>query len=50
MNIDEQIKKLASHLRELANRLQEQGTDWTTWVIGNLEGTADILELEIKKD
>lgn len=47
---DEQIIKLAKHLRNLASRLAEKDTDWTEWVEGNLLGTAEILESQVKEE
>ena len=49
---DEQILKLANHLKTLAQKLDKEGDNenWVNWVQGNLEGTAEVLELQVKED
>ena len=44
MTKKEQLK-LAKHLKGLAEKLKEKGTDWRNFVIGNLEGISEMLEL-----
>ena len=41
---NEELKKLAEHLRDLAKKLNQYG-EWRLWVQGNLQGLADGLDM-----